>query len=119
MDHAFPHLNRFISYRIVPLRSLRRWLIARGVGYVDLDGNERAFWSVSGKHIPRFSSALTLSEVDEALRGRSEWTVLKAQIQAGDKVFPFAINVDTLAMRLGYVVLRQDKPLGGVVAAMS
>jgi hypothetical protein len=117
--YPFPHLDRFVSYRIRPLRSLRRWLLLRGVGYVSFGKTEEEFWIVASKRIPLFSRPLTVEEVDRAYDHSKQWISLRAQLQAGDTIHPFAINVDTMAMRLGYVVLRKGKAIGGVVVVLS
>lgn len=119
VDLGFPILNRFVSYRIGFLRSLRRWLISKGLGYVALGGSHEEFWSLASHHIPSFGSPVSVAELDRQLGKSKEWLVLRSQIQPHDKLFPFAINVDTLAMRLGYVVLRNGKPIGGVVLVSS
>ena len=119
MYPEFPHLRRFLTYRIRALRSLRRCLISRGIGYVVFNGNQEDFWKVASKHIPYFSSPLSIAELDESLGTWTPWVALRAQLQPEDRIFPFAINVDTMAMRLGYVVFRKGKPLGGVVNVVS
>jgi hypothetical protein len=119
MDYDFPHLDRFISCRVWPLRMLRRWLLRIGVGYVVFNGNDEDLWIAGSKHIPYFSSALPIEEIDPLLGTLEEWAALRGMIHADDKIFPFAMNVDTMAMRLGYVVLRRGKPVGGVVMISS
>jgi hypothetical protein len=119
MDYDFPHLDRFVSYRIGVLRLLRRWLLSTGMGYVVFNGNDADFWVIASKHIPCFSTALPVEEIDRTLGDWHEWVALRGRINADDKVFPFAINVDTSGMRLGYIVLRQGKPLGGLVIISS
>jgi hypothetical protein len=115
----FPHFRRFLFYRIGLLRSLHRWLISWGVGYVAFKGSEEDFWKAASNHVPYFSSPLSVDELDESLGNWSQWVDLRAQVQPKDRIFPFAINVDTKAMRLGYVVIRQGKPIGGVVKVAS
>ena len=112
-------LGRFISYRVGPLRSLRRWLIARGIGYHSFEGSLDDLWIAAAKHIPWFSSTLPVDELDMALGTWDEWQTLRGQLQEDDEVHPFAINVDTLAMKLGYVVFRQGRPIGGILVHVS
>jgi hypothetical protein len=115
----FPHLNRFLSYRIGILRWVRRHLMRIGIGYVVLPGDEQALWSLASKHVPLFGSSLSTGEVDRILESLQEWASLRSQILPSDRIYPFAINLDTMAMRLGYVVLRNGKPIGGVVVISS
>lgn len=117
-DYEFPHLNRFLSYRVGLLRSLRRWLLWRCVGYVTWD-SPQDFWRVASRHTPCFLSSLTVEVVDGVLHDWHESQELRATIEPGDRILPVAINVDSLSMRLGYVVLRAGEPVGGVIKVSS
>jgi len=119
MYQEFPDLKRFLSYRIGLLRSLRRWLINRGIGYVEFTENKDDFWRKARKHIPCFSTSLKIAEFDEAILTPEQLNALQALVQPGDSIYPFAMNVDTRAMRLGYVVLRRGKPVGGIIKVRS
>ncbi len=76
-------------------------------------------WIAAAKHIPWFSSPLAIDELDKRLCSLDEWRAMRGQILDGDKIYPFAINVDTSAMKLGYVVLRRGKPIAGVITLVS
>lgn len=114
-----PILRRYISYRVAPLRWLRRQLLSIGLGYVHLKGTEEDFWAQAGKHAPWFSSPLSVEEIDELLGDWPKWLELKDSLKTGDRILPFAFNVGTMAMRQGYVVVRDGRPVGGVVTLLS
>lgn len=119
MYQEFPDLSRFLSYRIELLRSLRRWLINRGIGYVEFTEDKEDFWRKAGKHIPCFSTSLKIAELEQNLLSTEQLKTIQSLVQPGDKIYPFAMNVDTRAMRLGYVVLRHGKPIGGIIKVRS
>lgn len=80
--------------------------------------HERESWQrVARKGLPRFRffrSLLSIEKLDEELPGsrlQGEWEHLKEQMQPGDKVWPFSLNVRPyLGLRRGYVVLRGRQP---------
>lgn len=90
-----------------------------GIGYVVLRRDEEALWSLASKHVPLFGSPISTGEVDKILESWQEWVLLRTHILPSDRIYPFAINLDTMAMRLGYVVLRNGKPIGGIVVISS
>jgi hypothetical protein len=89
------------------------------VGYVSLNPVPEDFWRVASRHTPFFSSSLSVKELDQIFLNSNAWQELRAAIQPGDKILPFAVNVDSLAMRLGYVVVRAGEPVGGVICVAS
>jgi len=58
------------------------------------------------------------SQLDRRFIGsrlEAEWERLKAQMQPGDEIWPFEINVRSyLGLRRGYVLLRGGRPVGGM-----
>ena len=90
-----------------------------GIGYVEATGGEEDFWAKASRHVPFWPTPLSIEDVNTALGDWKDWSDLRAKLQFDDKILPFAFNVDTSAMRAGYVVLRQGKPVGGVVAVLS
>jgi hypothetical protein len=102
---------------------LRRKLIRFGVGYFRSNGTEEEFWREAMRHAPfayRWcGKSIAVADLDAQLGHHAEWIVLRKQIEAGDRIWPFAINPDTSAMRTGYVVVRKGKAIGGVVTIVS
>ena len=61
-----------------------------------------------------------LDQVFIGTRLEAEWLHLKSQIQLGDELWPFQFNVrPVLGMRKGYVLLRQRKPVDGILTIVS
>lgn len=62
-------------------------------------------------------------QLDREFRGtrlEEDWLHLKMQMQLGDELWPFQFNVRKfLGMRKGYVLLRQCRPVGGIVTIVS
>lgn len=95
----------------------------RGIGYVRLSGDSLEFWRQAMRHSPVsfrwFGRSLNPDDLAEELSGREQWRIAMEQYQAGDKIWPFIINPNTLAMRLGYIIVRDGKPVTGVVTLVS
>jgi hypothetical protein len=85
--------------------------------------NEHEFWQAAARSIPfwrRFLGRSATVEQVEAEAGRSpDWQRLRQELRPGDRIWAFEFNRRTLAYRRGFVVLRQGKPVGGVVALLS
>lgn len=66
---------------------------------------------------------VSLAEMDEQFNDSSladEWDELKVAMQPGDQIWPFEFHVRSyLGMRSGYIVLRKNKPVGGLVTIVS
>lgn len=66
---------------------------------------------------------LSPEQVDRELLGgrlESEWLKLRSQMQPGDQLWPFELHIrGYLGMRRGYLLLRRDRPVGGVVTIVS
>jgi hypothetical protein len=89
--------------------------------------SEQLFWEeATRKGLPRFRflrRSTPLAELDRRFRGtllESEWERLKASLQPGDRIWPFSFNTRAyLGLREGYVVLRNGKPVGGIITTVS
>jgi hypothetical protein len=89
--------------------------------------SEQLFWTEAArKGLPRFRflrRSTTVDELDRLCQGtrlEAEWERLKASLQPGDRIWPFSFNVRAyLGLREGYVVLRNGKPIGGIVMTVS
>jgi hypothetical protein len=66
-----------------------------------------------------FRFSLPVSSVDRKLRGQPKWELLKPGLQAGDKLWPFEFNRNTLAMRKGFILLRRGKVHSVLVTELS
>jgi hypothetical protein len=117
------HLERSLWHRYRLLRWLRRCLLNYGVGYVTMGGDEAQFWPEAMRHAPIsyrwLGSSVSLDEIDAELRTSSEWSAVRKRYQHGDRIWPFIINPDTMAMRLGYVIVRNGKPVAGIITIVS
>ena len=96
-------------------------------GFPNLMPEEAAFWKlVVQKGLPRmkFLRRSTPPEVlDHRFSGtrlQVEWEKLKAQMQPGDKIWPFDFNLRPyLGLRRGYILLRRGQPVHGIVTEVS
>ncbi len=103
--------------------SLRRVLDCFGFGNVDLNGSESQLWESAARRTP-FSyrwlgRSLTVADVDAEHAAYPAWQVLHASIRLWDRICPFVINPNSMAMRKGYVVIRDGVPIGGTVTISS
>jgi hypothetical protein len=91
--------------------------------FVELDGTEESLWRAAMRHAPLsyrwFGRSLTIMELDLQMRDAPQWLAAKKSIQAGDRIWPFVFNSNTLAMRKGYVIVRKGKPITGIVTVVS
>jgi hypothetical protein len=123
MSHSdfFQHLT--LRHRFWPLRRLHQWMIHWGVGYVRLNGDEEQLWNEAMRHAPIryrwFRRSLSFEEIDKELDGFGQWLTTREKYRPGDKIWPFVLNFDTLAMRCGYVLVRRGTVVGGVVTLVS
>jgi hypothetical protein len=101
--------------------------ILRGTGLPGMVPTETAFWElVVQKGLPRFrflrrpSTPELLDRRFLGSRLEVEWEKLKTQMQQSDQIWPFEINVRSyLGLRWGYVLLRQGRPVGGIITERS
>lgn len=127
-DYDFPDLRQFLTLRFGLLRYLRRRFV---IGYIALKGGEEEFLLAAYRNTPLaarwFRHSIDLDELDTRhgpkpgcrSSGDERWQQFRSQIRHGDEVYPFAINPDTLAMRLGYVVVRNSAPVAAIVVVNS
>ena len=103
----------------------RFWL--RKIPYVGATLPESAFWKqVARKGLPRFRfirRPLSPERVDRESMGsrlEREWLELRSQMQPGDQLWPFTFHIrGYLGMRRGYLLLRRNQPVGGVLTEVS
>ncbi|WP_425395215.1 hypothetical protein [Aeoliella sp.] len=89
--------------------------------------SDRDFWSIAArKGIPRFRwfrRSIRAEVLDRQFNGshlEDDWQALKSRMLPGDQIWPFEFHVRRyLGMRKGYLVLREGKPLGGIVTIVS
>ncbi|HEY2881797.1 MAG TPA: hypothetical protein VGJ15_05175 [Pirellulales bacterium] len=63
---------------------------------------------------------IQVEELDAKLSESPDWKVLRGEIKPGDKIWPFKLHARKyLGMRQGFLVLRCDKPIGGIVTLVS
>jgi hypothetical protein len=88
---------------------------------------EEEFWlEVVQEGLPRFRflrRPFSCEKIDRELFGgrlEKDWERLKEQMQPGDEIWPFELNVRSyLGLRRGYAVVRGKKPVGGIVIEVS
>lgn len=70
-----------------------------------------------------FRMPISIAEMDEHFKGsrlKDDWLELKAAMRPGDQIWPFEFHVRPyLGMRSGYIVLRKNKPVGGIITIVS
>ena len=89
-----------------------------------MTNEEAKFWNLVAKRgLPQWRwlrKPKTIEEIEGELAGWNEWKVLKSRLREGDQIWPFHFQVRSyLGDREGYVVLRDGKPIGGVVVSVS
>lgn len=88
---------------------------------------EPEFWNdVVRRGLPRFRwlrRPVDTAVLDSGLKDgglAKEWLKLRSSLQPGDEVWPFELHFRKyLGMRKGYVVLRDGRPIGGLVTLVS
>jgi hypothetical protein len=88
---------------------------------------DAGFWEEAVRRgLPRFRflrRPVPPEQLDAEFRGtrlEPEWVRLRAQMQAGDQLWPFSFTLRRyLGLRQGYVLLRGRRPVGGVVTVVS
>jgi hypothetical protein len=88
-----------------------------------LTREETKFWEVAArKGLPWFRflrRSLTTEELDAHLNGsclEGEWVALKSKMLPGDELWPFEFGFRRFwSGRRGYILLRNGKPVGGIV----
>ena len=88
---------------------------------------EFEFWNqAASRGLPCFRAfrrSVPIERIDCEMSGsrlEPDWMTLKSSLEPDDKVWPFKLNVRKyLGMSRGYVVLRNGKPIGGLVIEVS
>jgi hypothetical protein len=63
--------------------------------------------------------SVSINHLEERLQGRSEWEEWKRTRRHGDRIWPFCINRDTLAMRRGFIIMRDKSPYRVILTEVS
>ena len=91
--------------------------------YIELDGTEHGLWAAAASRIPFayrwLGRSVSLDEMNTHFQDFQPWCDLRATLESGDRICPFTINPNTSGMRQGYVVIRDGKPIGGIVTLTS
>ncbi len=110
-------------YRYSLLRGVRRCLTRLGYWYVPSNVDPEVFWRLAVHCVPFkfrfFGRTLTIEELEPELANNRQWYEAKQLYRSGDRIWPFVVNFDTLGMRLGYIVVRNRKPIAGVITQIS
>lgn len=115
----------WIGHDPLLLRLIRSWGSPFGLGYsyVALTGCREQLWTEAMRSAPIafrwFGHSVSLEELDLEFNHFDPWTEVKDQYQIGDKIWPFAFNVHTLAMRAGFVLVRNRRHVTGLVTVLS
>lgn len=88
---------------------------------------ESEFWNeAASRGLPWFRSlrrSIPIEQVDREMNGsrlQPDWQELKSAMEPNDEIWPFHLNVRKyLGMRRGYIVLRNGKPIGGLIIELS
>lgn len=105
-----------------PARLLYERRIRSGEWYIRLDGTQLQLAAEAIRHVPFSFRRLGRSVPPKVVEGElhpADWQAIKAQLQPGDKIWPFLINPWTMAMRGGYVVVRRGKVVNVSVTVVS
>ena len=112
------------TFRCTLIVALIRRLLQRLLSpCVTLDGTERQFWSVAASRAPLayrwFGRSIAVAELDAQYPDFDQWLELRANVQSTDRIWPFTINPNSMAMRRRFVVVRDGSPIGGIVTIVS
>ena len=86
--------------------------------------DETEFWRlVIREGLPRFRwfrRSIDIAKLDRRLSSRRDWLQLKAKLEPNDRLWPFELHVrNYLGLRRGFVALRSEEFVGGIVTEMS
>lgn len=98
-----------------------------GSGVDDNDLTMAEFWELAAREgLPAFRwlrRSIPTEQLDKQFengRLKEEWQTLRDRMQSGDEIWPFEFHVRSyLGMRCGYIVLRNGRPIGGIVTIVS
>lgn len=106
-----------------PVRWIRFILQRFGVGYVKFRGDDHHFWSAAMRNAPIsfrwFGRSISPSDLDLRFPDFDQWVKARKEFKEGDKIWPFVINPNTMAMRVGFVIVRNCEPITGIVVLSS
>lgn len=92
------------------------------MGYVTLNGDPRQLRREAMRHAPIafrwFGRSLKVADLDAELSASPEWQAFQQTLRPGDRIWPFTINPNSLAMRSGYVLVRRGEAVGVVVTVV-
>ena len=105
------------------IRLIRQLLQRFLIPYIALDDTEDGLWAAAATRVP-FSykwlrRSVSLDAMDSEFGHFAQWIALREHVLPTDRICPFIINPNSLAMRKGFVVIRAGKPMGGIVTIMS
>jgi hypothetical protein len=63
--------------------------------------------------------SVPLSRLDRELGASRDWKNLRDSLRPTDKIWPFHFNKNTLAMRKGFLIVRDRKPFEAIVTELS
>jgi hypothetical protein len=91
-----------------------------------MEAVEAAFWEQARRGLPWFRffrRSIAPEQLDAEFLGsfvEAEWLSVRCQMRPGDQIWPFEFHVRAfLGMRSGYLVLRQGRPIAGIVTVVS
>lgn len=107
----------------------RNWLDSRTDEELEAE-LEAIFWSDMAKHglpwLRCFRRPITVDEIESsrpAILNHPDWSRLKSELKPGGEIWPFRYprwnTIKAWGFRIGYLVLRQGTPVGGVVTMVS
>ena len=106
-----------------PVRWLRFFVEKTGLSYVRFSGEERDFWIAAMQNAPFafrwFGRSLSFSSLDAQYNHFDQWLAARKLYREGDKIWPFVINTNSMAMRVGFVIVRGARPITGIVTLIS
>lgn len=89
--------------------------------------SKEAFWELAARReLPRFRffrRSITVEQMDRVFAGdglEGEWLALKEKMQPCERKWPFEFNVRSyLGFPKGFLVLRNGRPIGGILVMAS
>lgn len=123
MECDTPLWKKWLEFRHPWLNWLQQIYFERFARHVEFTGDVNHLWREAAQHAPMsfrwFGRTLALKDVDDELGHFEQWIKARRLHRPGDKIWPYRINPATLAMRIGYVIVRKGQPVTGVVLISS
>lgn len=66
-----------------------------------------------------FGRSLSFADLNARFANFDQWIFAREKYTEGDKIWPFVINPHTMSMRVGFVVVRNGRPVAGIVTRVS